>query len=140
MSERGGDVWCSTRSRLTKAIAYYNAFAALGLILALLGPALISLAEQTGSSLRQTGYCFLVRSVGYATGSFAGPLYDRIPGHFIMGAVLCIAGLTTALIPSVTTIAGLGAAVAFQGIAMGALDTGGNGERRGKDWDLTDCC
>ena len=107
-------------------MGYFNAFCALGLCLASLGPALLSLAEQTESTLQFTGYCFMVRSVGYAAGSFAGPLYDRMPGHAIMGGSLLVAGLGTALIPAASSVYALGAIVALQGISMGTLDTGGN--------------
>jgi FHS family Na+ dependent glucose MFS transporter 1 len=107
-------------------MGYMNAFCALGLCLASLGPALLSLAEQTSSTLQFTGYCFMVRSVGYAAGSFAGPLYDRMPGHAIMGGSLLAAALGTALIPAARSVYALGAIVSLQGISMGTLDTGGN--------------
>lgn len=68
----------------------------------------------------------MIRSIGYAAGSFAGPLYDRMPGHYIMGGSLVFAGLATALIPSATTVYALGGAVVLEGISMGTLDTGGN--------------
>jgi MFS family permease len=107
-------------------LTYCGCFTALGLCLSALGPVLLDLAVQTQSSLTATGYCFGVRSVGYLLGSMGGPLYDRWPGHRILGTAMFAAALGTMLIPLVTTVQALGFAVLLQGVAMGFCDTGGN--------------
>ncbi len=118
-SERG--------TRLSATIAYYAAFVVLGLTSASLGPTLPGLAEHTRATLRQASYLFTARSLGYLIGSFrGGRLYDRLPGHPLMGfAVLAMAALA-ALVPVTPVIWLLAAVLALLGMAEGMLDTGGN--------------
>lgn len=107
-------------------LAYAATLAGLGLGIASLGPALLVLALQTSSTLRETGYCFAARSVGYLLGSFSGPLYDKLPAHRVLSGALLLAGLGSLLIPVVRSVAALGLVVSFQGAAMGFVDTGAN--------------
>ncbi|MCL6430556.1 MAG: MFS transporter, partial [Anaerolineae bacterium] len=118
-SERG--------TRLSATIAYYAAFVVLGLTSASLGPTLPGLAEHTRATLRQASYLFTARSLGYLIGSFrGGRLYDRLPGHPLMGfAILAMAALA-ALVPVTPVIWLLATVLALLGMAEGMLDTGGN--------------
>jgi FHS family Na+ dependent glucose MFS transporter 1 len=113
-------------NRVLIALVYCNGMAALGLAISSLGPALLSLAEQTQSSLTATGYCFGARSFGYLIGSFGGPLFDRVPGHYALSGGLMLAGVGGLLIPAASSVYALGATVSLQGFAMGFLDTGAN--------------
>ena len=116
----------SRSNRLLIALAYCNAFAALGACLAAFGPVLLELAIQTNASLRDTGYCFIVRSFGYFLGSFTGILYDHLPGNLVLGSVVVVAGAASAIIPHINNVMVLGGVVLFQGAGMGACDTGAN--------------
>ncbi|ELR17151.1 transporter, major facilitator subfamily protein [Acanthamoeba castellanii str. Neff] len=108
-------------------LCYYGCFLALGLAIAALGPALLALAENTGSSVAEMGYVFTARSVGYLFGSMVGgPLFDRLDGNKLLAVALGLTVVGTALIPVVSDIWLLAALVTLVGLAMGFLDTGGN--------------
>ena len=111
----------------TQTASYYGAFIALGLVAAVLGPTLPSLAANTGTQLQDISLLFAVRSLGYLLGSLqGGRLYDRRRGHPIIAAVLIgIAGLL-ALVPLATFLWALTAIFLAIGIAEGILDVGGN--------------
>src|SRR5690606_31113963 len=69
--------------------AYYLSFIVLGLVLAVLGPTLPYLADQTGSQLSQVSILFAARSLGGFSGALlAGRVYDRRAGHPIVMATL----------------------------------------------------
>jgi FHS family Na+ dependent glucose MFS transporter 1 len=106
---------------------YFAAFIALGLVAAVLGPTLQSLADNTTTALQSISLLFSVRSLGYLLGSFqGGVLYDRFRGHPIVAAVLIgIAGLMV-LVPLATSIWVLAAIFLVIGVAEGLLDVGGN--------------
>jgi MFS transporter, FHS family, Na+ dependent glucose transporter 1 len=112
---------------LAQTASYYAAFAALGLIAAVLGPTLPNLAEHAGTQVRDISILFTVRSLGYLLGSLqSGFLYDRYRGNPIMAAVIvCIAALM-ALIPLAPLLSALIAIFLLIGVAEGALDVGGN--------------
>ncbi len=116
-----------TNARLNATIAYYAAFVVLGLTSASLGPTLPGLAEHTRATLQQASYLFTARSLGYLIGSFrGGRLYDRLPGHPLMGlAILAMAALAAA-VPLVPILWLLALALALLGLAEGMLDSGGN--------------
>ena len=110
--------------RALTSVAYCCALAAIGLVLSEMGPALLELAVQTKSTLTYTGYCFILRSFGYLIGSFVGPLYDRVPGHLILGTGIFSAGVAAAAVPWCKTVAALATTAFFQGFGMGTMDTG----------------
>ncbi len=108
-------------------ITYFIAFVALGLVGASLGPTLPSLAAQTASSLNQISFLFAGRSFGYLVGSFlGGRLYDRWPGHPLMGAALILIALTMMLVPTIPALWLMILLLWVLGIGEGALDVGGN--------------
>lgn len=112
-------------------VGYSAAFFAVGMALASLGPALLELAEQTGSSLSALGAVFAVRSAGYLAGSgVGGPALDsrlmRGRGNRMLALSMLTAGASMAAVPLVRSVAALAALVFTQGVAMGVLDTGGN--------------
>ncbi|MEW5959604.1 MAG: MFS transporter [Chloroflexota bacterium] len=116
-----------TGGRISKTAAYYLAFVALGLTSAALGPTLPDLAENTQTHLREISFLFTARSLGYLIGSFfGGRLYDRQPGHPLMGLMLIGMALALALIPAVSLLWLLTGVLLILGIVEGALDVGGN--------------
>ncbi|RME74976.1 MAG: MFS transporter [Chloroflexi bacterium] len=106
---------------------YYAAFIALGLVQASLGPTLPGLAAHTGVDLADISALFLARSAGYLTGAlFGGRLFDRLPGHPMMAAVLVVMAVTMALTPLVPLLWALMAVLLVLGMAESVLDVGGN--------------
>lgn len=81
-------------------LGYYFAVVGVGLMAGALGPTLGDLAANTAVGLSEISAVFIVRSLGYLTGStLFGRLYDRWPGHPLMvGAAVLVAGLL-ALLP-----------------------------------------
>jgi fucose permease len=108
------------------ALMYCVCFVTLGMAVATMGPAILQLAYQTNATVTETGYILGIRSFAYLCGGFMGFLYDRIPGHWILGASLMIGGLATALIPLTSSLVTLAVVVIVQGFFMCQVDTGGN--------------
>src|SRR5512140_1580423 len=85
---------------LVLTAAYYASLALLGLATAAEGPSLPTLAHHTASALSRAGLLFVVDSFGYLIGSLAGGrLYDRLPGHRLMAAMLVLMGIVSIGIP-----------------------------------------
>lgn len=108
-------------------IGYFAVFAAVGLETASLGPTLPGLAAQTRTQLDAISFLFTAHALGYMFGSFlAGRLYDRVPGHPVMAAMLGLMAAMLALIPLIPALWLLTAAWLLLGVSGGALDVGGN--------------
>jgi len=115
------------RSRLLRALAYYAAYVTLGLSVAALGPTLPALAEQTGSDLSQISIIFMANALGYMLGTqVGGRLYDRVPGHPVLAAMLLSMAVLLVAVPLAPSRWLLGLVLALVGVGMGALDVGGN--------------
>ncbi len=114
-------------NKLALTAAYYLSFIMLGLLVAIEGPALPSLAENTSSTLDQISLIFIFGSLGYLLGSFfSGRAYDRLPGHrFVAGTLLLIA-LCASLIPLAKQLWQLLLILFILGSAKGSLDVGCN--------------
>lgn len=108
-------------------IGYFAVFAAVGLETASLGPTLPGLAAQTRTQLDAISFLFTAHALGYMFGSFlSGRLYDRVPGHPVMAAMLGLMAAMLALIPLIPALWLLTAAWLLLGVSGGALDVGGN--------------
>lgn len=113
--------------RLSKTLAYYAAFIALGMIAASLGPTLPELAEQTGTHLKEIGFLITVRSMGYLCGSLAaGRLYDRYMGHHLVIGAMIIVAVTFFIVPSLSLIWLLTGVFFIVGLGEAGMDVGGN--------------
>ena len=73
--------------KLRNTLSYYLVFISLGFGLGIVGPALPSLAEQTGSTIGAIGSLFLFSAFGAMLGTaLSGRLFDRIKnGHLKIG-------------------------------------------------------
>ena len=117
----------SQRSHWPQTAGYYAAFVALGLIGALLGPTLTSLAQHTQVRLDQISILFTGRSLGYLLGSLlGGRLYDRRPGNPLMAGFLGIIFLAMLVSPLIPVLWLLFLAMLLMGLGEGGLDVGGN--------------
>jgi FHS family Na+ dependent glucose MFS transporter 1 len=117
----------STEGRMVKTLGYYAAFIVLGLVAASLGPTLPGLAEHTHSRLGEISFLFTARSLGFLLGAlWGGRLYDRVPGHLLIGAVLGIMAVLMACVPLVSILWLLTGILLILGIVESFLDMGGN--------------
>ncbi len=108
-------------------ISYYLAFVVLGMTGASLGPTLPGLAQQTHSDISQISFLFTARLLGYLLGSlFAGPIYDRRPGHPILAGALLLMAAMLVLTPLVPLLWLLAVALLLLGLGEGTLNVGGN--------------
>ena len=106
---------------------YYLAFIVLGLTIAAEGPTLLKLAEHTSSEINEISLVFFFGALGYLVGSYTtGILYDRLPGHQLMSAMLVLLGVSIIFVPLATSLVMLIGIVLVLGFAKGALDVGCN--------------
>ena len=117
----------STNQKRNQTIGYFGAFIALGMTIAVLGPSLPTLAENTGSTIGQISVLFTASSGGYFLGSvLGGRLYDRHAGHPIMAILLALMAAGLTLAPFVPLLWLLAATLFLLGVFEGILDVGGN--------------
>ena len=130
------------------SVSYFLAFGGLGLVIASLGPIMLALSEQVEAELKELAFIFSSRATGYLAGSILGGLLvDRVPGHRLLFASLCVTAVATALIPLATSVGVLAVLTSMQGLAMGFLDTAGNvlflwlhGNQNGPWLQAMHCC
>ena len=110
-----------------KTILYYIVYAGLGLSVGVLGPSLLRLADNTGTTIGQVSAIFLFHSLGYLIGAVIGGRgYDRIAGHPIMSLMLVFMAITLAVTPIINVFWLLILVMLLFGTAQGALDVGDN--------------
>jgi MFS transporter, FHS family, Na+ dependent glucose transporter 1 len=110
-----------------KTVFYYVAFIGLGLGVGILGPSLLRLAENTGSTISQVSAMFFFHALGYMLGAFfGGRSFDRIAGHPLMSVMLVLIAICLAIIPGINALWALVALLLLLGISQGTLDAGGN--------------
>src|SRR4029079_19394313 len=114
-----------TTLSMTQTLTYYVAFIALGLTSASLGPTLLGLSAQTGSSLSEISYLFTARAFGYLMGSFiGGRLFDRLPGHRAMAVALIVIAVLLASVPEIPLLWLLIAVLLAVGVMEALVDVG----------------
>ncbi len=108
-------------------LGYYIAFICYGLTVAVIGPTLPALAQQTHSVLAEMGALFVAGSAGQTLGTIAGGrIYDQRPGHRVMGLAQLSIGAFVLLVPVCASFWLLLAIWALKGFADGLVNTGGN--------------
>ncbi|XP_072026853.1 major facilitator superfamily domain-containing protein 4A-like isoform X2 [Amphiura filiformis] len=112
---------------LQATITYCSVFWSFGMCVALLGPTLLDLGCQTGSSVAEMSWAFLSQSLSTLIGSMLGGIMvDRIsPDPLLLISTVIIAG-TIAFIPWCTNLWILIVDMAVMGIFMGIIDTVAN--------------
>ena len=117
------------RNKYFATFATFSAYVALGLLIASLGAAFLQLQHQTNSTPTELTFVFTLRSLGYLIGSaVGGVLLDVHPtsGTPVIATALFATAVSTALIPSATSVLVLCILCCTQGMAMGTLDTVAN--------------
>ena len=114
--------------KLRNTLSYYLVFISLGLGLGMVGPALPSLAEQTGSSLAAIGSIFLLSSFGGMLGTaLSGRIYDRVEsGHRILGLAQLVSATGLILTPLAPNLIVLLVISFLSGISLGMINNGAN--------------
>jgi len=113
--------------RISKTINYFASFIGLGMVDSALGATLLGLAENTRTDLSEISFLFVARSTGYLLGAFlGGRLYDRLPGHLVMGGVIFAMVLMLVLTPLIPLLWLLTIILLVLGMAQSTLDVGGN--------------
>lgn len=111
----------------SRTAAYFVAFVTMGLTMCSLGPTLPGLAGRTGTGLGEASVLFAARSLGIMLGSLrGGRWFDRVPGHPVLAATVCVMALTMAVVPAVPALWLLAAVMLLLGAAEGVLDVGVN--------------
>lgn len=112
---------------LRKSVSYVFAFSMLGMMMASLGPTLPSLERLTGTDTAQISILFVLRSLGSLVGTLAfGRVYDRLPGHPLMGLSLCVMGVLMIVAPQVPLLLWMGVVFCVIGLMEAILQVGGN--------------
>lgn len=108
-------------------LVYFLSFIFLGSAAAALGPALLQLSRQTGTTLDRLSLIFPFRAGSYLFGSWlAGRLYDKFTGHRILRIGLIGLGVTLAVTPYLGGLPILLAVLLGMGLSMGLVDVGCN--------------
>jgi len=118
----------TNNGKLGNTIGYYLLFISLGFGLGITGPALPSLAEQTGSTLGAIGSIFLVSALGGMLGTvLGGRILDRVSrGHLVLGSAQLISALLLAAIPLAGSLPILLVISFCGGLPVGMINTGAN--------------
>lgn len=112
---------------MSKTILYALAFIALGILTGSLGPTLPALAAHTQTTTSQISWLFIARSLGMISGGLLlGKLYDRWPGHPLLGGALLTAAGLFALLPSARWLSALVVLFVLVGLTLSLLNVGGN--------------
>jgi FHS family Na+ dependent glucose MFS transporter 1 len=114
--------------KLRNTIGYYLLFISLGFGLGIIGPALPSLAEQTGSTLGAIGSIFLVGASGGLLGTvLGGRILDRVSrGHLVLGSAQLISAAMLAVTPLAGSLPMLLLILFIGGLPTGIINTGAN--------------
>lgn len=119
---------CSGVPRVLWTSSLIVAMFAIGIALAMLGPTLGDLTNHFEIDITTAGALFTFRALGNAVGALScGILLEKVQNRAIVFLVPLLGACCGAFaIPYITTFVEAGVMFAFQGMAMGMLDTGGN--------------
>jgi len=107
--------------------AYFAALAAFGAMVASWGPLLPHIAAQTQTDMGSIGMVFSARAIGVFFGSLlGGRIYDRLPGHPLLGAALLVLASTFILVPFIHVLWLLLLLIVIMGLAAGMVISGSN--------------
>jgi FHS family Na+ dependent glucose MFS transporter 1 len=111
--------------RILQTTGYYVTVTAFGLIVAVWGPTLPTLAVHTGTDLGQIGILFTTNSLGFFLGStLGGRLVDSLHGHRVMVGALTAITLGFVLIPLITILWVLAVVMFLTGVVSGTVMVG----------------
>ncbi len=107
--------------------AYFVALACFGAMVASWGPVLPFIAAQTQTEMGSIGVVFSARAVGVFFGSLlGGRIYDRVPGHPLLGGALLLLAASFSLVPLIQQLWLLLLLIVIMGLAAGIIISGSN--------------
>ena len=108
-------------------ILYFSSYIYIGMASAVLGPSLLKLVEQTGSTLGEISLIFPARAISYLVGSLlAGFLFDKYKGHKLLIRILPFMAIALVLIPFSKTPIVLISISMVMALATALVDVGCN--------------
>lgn len=114
-------------SKWSATAVYFVSFIIIGMLTAVTGPSIPSLAENTGAKLGQMSILFTSRSLGYLLGAlWVGPRYDKWAGHKFMAGMLVLTALFCSLVPMITLLWLLTMVMLVLGFTESTVDVGCN--------------
>ena len=117
----------SPKSAWPQTAAYFIALACFGAMVASWGPVLPFIAAQTQTEIGSIGVVFSARAVGVFFGSLlGGRIYDRVPGHPLLGGALLLLAATFSLVPVIQKLWLLLLLIVIMGLAAGIIISGSN--------------
>jgi FHS family Na+ dependent glucose MFS transporter 1 len=115
------------RIAIQRSAGYFLIFICLGMDMAVIGPTLPALADQTGSTVGAIGMVFFLSAGGATLGTLLGSwVYDKLPGRFVLTAAQIASGALMFLAPHVSWFVLLMGLFVVKGIAGGLINTGAN--------------
>ena len=123
---------------------YLVSFAVSGFALTMVGPALSTLRERTGSSIAEIGSLFLALQLGFIVGSvLAGRMLDRFDGNRIYALGFLMIATALMALPFATSLGALWIVMVTIGLAASIGDVSANtlliwhlGEHVGRSMNL----
>ena len=110
-----------------QTLVYFAGLASFGILVASWGPMLPFIAAQTGTNLGDMGLVFTARSIGVFTISLlGGRVFDRLPGHPLIGGALVLIALVFAMVPFINQLWLLLVLIFVMGVGLGLVSVGSN--------------
>lgn len=110
-----------------QTLVYFAGLASFGILVASWGPMLPYIAAQTGTNLGDMGLVITARAIGVFTFSmFGARVYDRLPGHPLMGGALLVIAVVFAMVPFVNELWLLLVMIFIMGLGLGLVSVGSN--------------
>jgi MFS transporter, FHS family, Na+ dependent glucose transporter 1 len=110
-----------------QTLVYFAGLASFGILVASWGPVLPFIAEKTGTNLGDMGLVITARAIGVFTFSmFGAHLFDRLPGHRLLGGAMLLIAAVFALVPLVSEFWLLLVMIFVMGLGLGLVSVGSN--------------
>ena len=108
-------------------LVYFAGLASFGILVASWGPMLPFIAAQTGTNLGDMGVIFTARAIGvFVISLLGGRVYDRLPGHPLIGGALMLIAVVFAMVPFINALWLLLVLIFIMGLGLGLVSVGSN--------------
>jgi MFS transporter, FHS family, Na+ dependent glucose transporter 1 len=115
------------KQRMVQTIVYFIIVISFAMVMSAIGPVLPDIAAQVDTSPGRIGEIFAIRAVGALIGSLLGGwLFDRYPGHPVMGTCMILMAGSFVLVPFISSFVLLMVDGLVMGIVSSVLLVGAN--------------